>query len=99
PMLVHWLQLSPQQAGVFLGGTIHDVAQVVGAGYSLSNETGDTATLVKLMRVAMLLPVIAFAAFVARAHNAAKGAAPGKRPPLLPGFAVGFALLAAVNST
>jgi uncharacterized integral membrane protein (TIGR00698 family) len=99
PMLVHWLQLSPQQAGVFLGGTIHDVAQVVGAGYSLSNETGDTATLVKLMRVAMLLPVIAFAAFVARAHNAANGAAPGKRPPLLPGFAVGFALLAAVNST
>ena len=38
------------------------MAQVVGAGYSLSTETGDAATLVKLMRVAMLLPVIVLAA-------------------------------------
>ena len=39
---------------MFLGATIHDVAQVVGAGYAVSRETGDTATVVKLMRVAML---------------------------------------------
>ena len=58
PMIVQALGLDPQQAGIFLGGTIHDVAQVVGAGYSLSPETGDAATLVKLLRVAMLLPVI-----------------------------------------
>src|SRR5471030_3319200 len=46
PMLCKWFALSPQQAGVFLGGTIHDVAQVVGAGYSMSRETGDGATVV-----------------------------------------------------
>ena len=46
------------QAGIFLGGTIHDVAQVVGAGYSISPEVGDYAVLTKLMRVAMLLPVV-----------------------------------------
>ncbi len=96
PMVVNALHLTPSQAGVFLGGTIHDVAQVVGAGYGMSQETGDTATVVKLMRVAMLLPVIAFASLVTRAKEAG---ADGKRPPLLPWFAVGFLLLAGVNST
>jgi uncharacterized integral membrane protein (TIGR00698 family) len=96
PMVVNVLNLSPSQAGVFLGATIHDVAQVVGAGYGMSQETGDTATVVKLMRVAMLLPVIAFASMVTRARGAQDG---GKRPPILPWFAVGFVLLAAINST
>ncbi|RAI71400.1 putative sulfate exporter family transporter [Pseudomonas fluorescens] len=96
PMIANWLQLSPQVAGVFLGATIHDVAQVVGAGYSMSTETGDTATVVKLMRVAMLLPVIVTAAMITRMQ----GADPtGKRPPLLPWFAVGFLILACINST
>lgn len=96
PMIVNALHLSPSEAGVFLGGTIHDVAQVVGAGYGMSQETGDTATVVKLMRVAMLLPVIAAASLVTRAQGAPDG---GKRPPILPWFAVGFVLLAAINST
>jgi uncharacterized integral membrane protein (TIGR00698 family) len=100
PMIVQALGLNPQQAGIFLGGTIHDVAQVVGAGYSLSTETGDAATLVKLLRVAMLLPVIVLAALITRARSAADGTAgTGQRPPLLPGFAVAFALLVALNST
>jgi len=100
PMVVHWLGLNPQQAGIFLGGTIHDVAQVVGAGYSLSTETGDAATLVKLLRVAMLLPVIVVAAMITRARAKASGdVGSGQRPPLLPGFAVAFAVLVAINST
>lgn len=96
PMIARWLELSPQQAGVFLGATIHDVAQVVGAGYSMSSETGDTATVVKLMRVAMLLPVIICAAMITRMQG---GDATGKHPPLLPWFAVGFLMLACINST
>ncbi len=96
PMLVQALHLNAVQSGVFLGGTIHDVAQVVGAGYGMSQETGDTATVVKLMRVAMLLPVIVSAAMVARVSGGQQG---GQRPPLLPWFAVGFIALAAINST
>ena len=106
PMLVKTLGLQPQAAGIFLGGTIHDVAQVVGAGYSLSPETGDAATLVKLLRVAMLLPVIVVATLITRARAASAAQASGdadlvaaKRPPLLPGFAVAFAVLVCVNST
>ncbi|MGQ7958578.1 YeiH family protein [Pseudomonas sp. SP16.1] len=96
PMIANWFALSPEVAGVFLGATIHDVAQVVGAGYSMSPETGDTATVVKLMRVAMLLPVIVVAAMITRMQGAETG---GKRPPLLPWFAVGFLILACINST
>ncbi len=96
PMIVHALDLGPQAAGVFLGATIHDVAQVVGAGYAVSRETGDAATVVKLMRVAMLLPVIVCAAMITRA---ARRRERGRRPPLLPWFAVVFIVFVAVNST
>jgi len=96
PMIVRALGLGPTQAGIFLGGTIHDVAQVVGAGYGMSTATGDAATLVKLLRVAMLLPVIAVAGMLTRARE---GAVDGKRPPILPWFAIAFALLVLVNSS
>src|SRR4249919_2775540 len=69
PMIAHAIGLDSRAAGVFLGATIHDVAQVVGAGYSMSRETGDVATFVKLMRVAMLLPVIVFAVMCTRARG------------------------------
>lgn len=96
PMIAHYFDLTGADAGIFLGATIHDVAQVVGAGYSMGQETGDTATVVKLARVAMLLPVIVCAAMITRARGVEAGS---KRPPLLPWFAVGFLALAAINST
>lgn len=101
PMLAQAVGLDARLAGVFLGATIHDVAQVVGAGYSLSKETGDVATFVKLMRVAMLVPVIVFAVMLVRARerNAGDAGDTGPRPPLLPWFAVAFALLVGINST
>ncbi len=96
PVLVNFLALNPVQAGVFLGGTIHDVAQVVGAGFSISEQTGDTATLVKLMRVAMLAPIVLMASLMIRSF--AELPKDGPRPPLLPGFVVAFLLLAGLNS-
>ena len=102
PMVVGWLELDATQAGIFLGGTIHDVAQVVGAGYGISQETGDAATVVKLVRVAMLLPVIVFAVLLTRLGALEGDKAPAgdvARPPLLPWFAVAFALLVAINSS
>jgi uncharacterized integral membrane protein (TIGR00698 family) len=94
PLVVGAVGLDHRAAGIFLGGTIHDVAQVVGAGYGVSPETGDTATIVKLLRVAMLLPVcvaIGIALHV-RGSSAARAA------PVLPWFALVFAVLVAVNS-
>jgi uncharacterized integral membrane protein (TIGR00698 family) len=95
PVIAHAMGLSAHQSGVFIGATIHDVAQVVGAGYAISPEAGDTATIVKLLRVAMLLPVILVAGQITRSS-----AAPGTtRPPLLPWFVVAFIALVVLNST
>ena len=94
PMLVTALGFDNQRAGLFLGGTIHDVAQVVGAGYTISQKTGDIATYVKLLRVAMLLPVVGTIALVL--SRGAGGLKSAKVP--LPWFLFGFAALVAVNS-
>ncbi len=94
PLFVGTLGLSHTDAGIFLGGTIHDVAQVVGAGYMVSPETGDVSTYIKLLRVAMLLPVVFLIAFIVTRSN---GSGSGSKVPL-PIFLFGFAALVVVNS-
>ncbi|EFO33308.1 membrane protein [Roseibium sp. TrichSKD4] len=88
---------SDQAIGIFLGATIHDVAQVVGAGFSVSNEAGETATLVKLLRVAMLAPVIVAASLIMKAMGS-KGREVSGKVPLVPLFVAGFVALATLNS-
>lgn len=97
PMLANLFHFDARDSGVFLGGTIHDVAQVVGAGFSIGPETGETATLVKLIRVSMLAPVVLCFSLAIRQMGLAD-LSEGKRPPLLPGFVIGFLVLAALNS-
>ena len=96
PLIAGVLTLTNTQAGIFLGGTIHDVAQVVGAGYMISEETGDTSTLVKLVRVAMLVPAVMVFMWLFRASRKEESGA--AKVPMLPGFLVGFVLLVVINS-
>jgi uncharacterized integral membrane protein (TIGR00698 family) len=100
PIIARSVGMTELQAGLFIGATIHDVAQVVGAGYSISTAAGDAATLVKLLRVAMLVPVIAFAAWVTHRLAAADGERGEVKvsAPILPWFAVAFVVLATINS-
>ena len=93
PVFATSIGLDHRQAGIFIGGTIHDVAQVVGAGYTISNETGDIATYVKLLRVAMLLPAVFAISFL----YARSGKGESARATL-PMFLVGFAALVVLNS-
>ena len=73
---------------------------VVGAGYSLSPEAGDAATITKLMRVAFLMPVLVVISLVVRARMAgAAGAGSATKTPLLPWFTVVFVALMLLNST
>jgi uncharacterized integral membrane protein (TIGR00698 family) len=103
PLVAKVLHLSPALAGLFIGGTIHDVAQVVGAGYMLGNETGDIATVVKLFRVSLLaLVVVAVSASFRRARaeterEHADGRVPA-RQPLVPWFLWLFVAMVALNS-
>ncbi len=75
---------------------IHDVAQVVGAGYGVSELTGDTSTIVKLFRVALLLPAALFVSLMFRDRKSK--VRHGARPPLLPAFLLVFVALVALNS-
>jgi len=104
PLLARALGLPPALAGLFLGGTIHDVAQVVGAGYTIDHATGDIATVVKLFRVAMLALVVVTvsAAFKgARERSLAEQASGHPKPAkqaLVPWFLWVFVALVVVNS-
>ena len=97
PILADALSYNTKLAGIFLGATIHDVAQAVGAGFSKSEATGDIATVVKLIRVSMLAPIILIASILIRRLSKAE-LGEGKRPPLVPGFVLAFVVLVVMNS-
>ncbi len=88
------LGFDPQTTGVMLGGTIHDVAQVVGAGYGVSEAIGNTAVIVKLFRVFLLLPVVLGVGWFFTRQGAKLGQA---RVPV-PVFALVFLALCLLNS-
>lgn len=93
PILTGLVGFTDQESGLFLGGTIHDVAQVVGAGFSVSDEAGNTSTIVKLLRVTLLLPVVLSFSFLFKGANVS-----GDRPPTIPSFLLAFAGLVVINS-
>ncbi|MGR4869258.1 YeiH family protein [Variovorax sp. LARHSF232] len=102
PLVAKFLHLSPELAGLFLGGTIHDVAQVVGAGYTIDHQTGDIATVVKLFRVAMLTLVVVVVSAAFKRARAAGDLSPDDSAPvrqtLVPWFLWLFIVMVAVNS-
>ncbi|MGL4811367.1 MAG: YeiH family protein [Beijerinckiaceae bacterium] len=81
-------------SGIMLGATIHDMAQVAGAGYAMGEATGNTAIIVKLFRVFLLLPVVLAIGW----WFAAQGVEQGKAKVPLPMFAIVFLLLCFVNT-
>lgn len=92
PMIAAWIGLDDVATGVFFGATIHDVAQVVGAGYTVSDLAGETATFVKLLRVAMLVPVVIVLSLVFSTRRDDAGSLP------VPFFVLGFAVLVVAGS-
>lgn len=96
PFALEAIGLPPEQAGIFLGGTIHDVAQVVAAGMMLGPAVGDTATVVKLFRVMLLMPIVVLVAISYRNHPDTK--ATDDEVPLVPGFLLAFIVLVLLAS-
>jgi uncharacterized integral membrane protein (TIGR00698 family) len=94
PPLCILLGFDPRTTGVMLGGTIHDVAQVVGAGYAVSVPVGNTAVIVKLFRVFLLLPVVLGVGWYFTRIGQKHGQA---RVPV-PVFGIVFLALCALNS-
>lgn len=94
PPLASWLGLSAHQAGVFFGLSIHDVAQVAGAGASVSPETASTAALAKLARIVWLGPAVVLIGLLLTRSKEGGVVSGLKAPPL---FVLGFAALAAAR--
>lgn len=94
PVILSALGFDDRHAGFVLGASIHDVAQVIGAGYSVSEQAGETATLTKMARVSML-PLVLLGVSLAVARGAlGDGREAGGKADLKPlRFVLVFALL------
>ena len=93
PPITAALGFTDKQAGFVVGAAVHDVAQAIGGGFSISPEAGNVATVIKLSRVALLAPVLMLLPLVIGKDPDSKGST-----GLIPWFLVGFAALVAVSS-
>lgn len=98
PALVPVLGLAPDQAGVWLGASIYEVAQVVGAATGLGEHTTAIATVAKMTRVLTLAPIVLAMAAIARHGVRRKGGDAVRAQVKMPWFVFGFLALAGVAS-
>ena len=82
--------------GVWDGASLHEMAQVVAAGFAVSDEAARVATVVKLARIALLAPVVFYLAWTLRRRHQQVGAA---HVAPVPWFLVLFVVFALLNST
>jgi uncharacterized integral membrane protein (TIGR00698 family) len=87
-----WLGFGLQEEGLYIGATIHEVAQVVGAGSALSPEVADSAIIVKMFRVMLLVPVLLILGVMFTPKSCSKHVV------VIPWFAIGFIGVAGFNS-
>ncbi len=97
PLLAALIGLPTEQAGLWAGGSIHEVAQVVAVGGTLGGSALGAAVVVKLARVLMLAPVLAVLGWHQRRTTVVPEGA--KHPPLVPLFVLGFLAMVALRST
>lgn len=95
PAIAQVVGLPDRAAGAWLGGSIHEVGQVVVAGGIVGGTALQVAVVVKLARVLMLAPVLTAVSWQLRRRGAG---ASGERPPLVPGFVLVFLGLVVVGS-
>ena len=90
--------LNPQQMGIYSGSTVHEVAHVVGAGNAMGPEVSNSAIIVKMIRVMMLVPVLLVISFfmMRAAMKSGEGSSRGKIN--MPWFAILFLVVIAFNS-
>lgn len=96
PVLYPHLGMDAAHFGLYTGATVHEVAQVIAVGSAVDPATADSAVVVKLTRVMLLVPVLFFFGWRQAKFAQASGAAKTKVP--LPWFALAFVAVSAINS-
>ena len=94
PLLAHWF--TPETYGIYMGSTMHEVAQVVAAGHAVSPDAENAAVIAKMLRVMMLAPFLLFLA--ARVKQLTPAGNGEKSNITIPWFAIMFILVAVFNS-
>ncbi|MBV8874216.1 MAG: YeiH family protein [Metakosakonia sp.] len=94
PLLAHWF--TPEAYGIYMGSTMHEVAQVVAAGHAVSPDAENAAVIAKMLRVMMLAPFLILLA--SRVKQLSPEADGEKSKITIPWFAVLFILVAVFNS-
>lgn len=93
------LGLTPQEMGIFSGATLHEVAHAVGAGNAMGSEVANTAIIVKMIRVMLLIPVLfSLGYWVAVKARRSESAAGQRGKVAIPWFALGFLGVIMFNS-
>ncbi|MBB1288804.1 YeiH family putative sulfate export transporter [Pseudoalteromonas sp. SR43-6] len=102
PIMFDYMGLSEHAYGIFVGSTIHEVAQVVAAGTAISANAADTAVIEKMLRVMMLAPFLLGLSFwQSKKHaktNNSKHSSEQKAGITIPWFAVLFIVASGVHS-
>lgn len=93
-----WVDLTPQEMGIYSGATLHEVAHAVGAGNAMGTEISNVSIIVKMIRVMMLVPVLLILGVWAARRNAKDGTTAEKGKVNIPWFAVGFLAVIGFNS-
>lgn len=93
-----WLDLTPQEMGIYSGATLHEVAHAVGAGNAMGPEISNVAIIVKMIRVMLLVPVLLILGFWVARRNSSEGISAEKGKVNIPWFAVGFLAVIGFNS-
>lgn len=97
PFLGHLLQMSDLGFGMWAGTAINDTSSVVAAGYSYSNEAGNFATIVKLTRTLMIVPITLTLAIFAARKNANNNNFSFVK--IFPWFILGFLVASIISTT
>lgn len=90
--------LTAKEMGIFAGSTIHEVAHVVGAGNAMGKEVSDSAIIVKMIRVMMLVPVLLIISYSVMRAALKNGDREGRGKISLPWFAILFLVVIGFNS-
>ncbi|MBH0043294.1 YeiH family protein [Pseudoalteromonas sp. SWXJZ10B] len=100
PIMFEYMGLSEHAYGIFVGSTIHEVAQVVAAGTAVSANAADTAVIEKMLRVMMLAPFLVGLSFWQSKKHTKINAHGGEQKAgiTIPWFAVLFIVASGVHS-
>lgn len=98
PAAGSWLQMSDAGFGLWAGTAIHDTSSVVAAGYIFSDEAGAYATIVKLTRTTLIIPIVFIYAFVMNKRNKQDASSAYSIKKIFPWFIVWFIVASLLNT-